>query len=476
MACVIELSDEEPGEFPPSSSGTGSSNVSPLRWDSATSDAAVRKAENSPGPDQARLSRCDSDVLELTPETPAFVKARAAQASADEALALQLQREEEHAAEARAQAQHGGLDCKRPRDTVIIGDDAMSLMPPISKAPRSKPSDLSEPRFNAEKAPASPDGVALLRGCFSRAPDVRRSDIHLGGSTPFFLQHRKPRGHGPASFLAMPSMDGASADHSGSGGVGGSAHIGGGSRGSTFDCDSPDATWSCGYRNLQMLIGHLLLQAGLQHIFGGIVPDIPSLQAELERLWRLGYDPEGCAQLGGSVLGTKKWIGTSEACVLLRGQGVRCNIVAFRGRGGSSSTGCSSDGCGLGREAGPDCAASALMERAMNHFGSGSPGSVQPPLYLQHDGHSRTVVGVQRRREPGGQCTDFLLVLDPGLGEHGFEEFTAAALRGRGWERYVKRSLAPLRKKPEYELLVVEADGSIGPESLAAAKCVARWV
>jgi len=103
--------------------------------------------------------------------------------------------------------------------------------------------------------------------------------------------------------------------------------------------------------------------------------------------------------------------------------------------------------------------------------------SAQPPLYLQHDGHSRTIVGVQRRYEAGGKHVDFLLVLDPGLGAGGLKGFEEAARQGRGWERFVKRSLAPLRRKADYELLVVEADrGLLSPQEMDIARSVQRHV
>ena len=60
--------------------------------------------------------------------------------------------------------------------------------------------------------------------------------------------------------------------------------------------------------------------------------------------------------------------------------------------------------------------------------------------------------------------------------ERGFEDFRACASRGRGWERFVKRSLAPLGRKSEYELLVVEAGAAILREQAEAALCVARAV
>jgi len=159
---------------------------------------------------------------------------------------------------------------------------------------------------------------------------------------------------------------------------------------------------------------------------------------------------------------------------------VRCNIVAFR----SAST----------AETVPESdslnAATAVMERCIRHFAGGRDGAVQsaaqarrgvvmssqPPLYLQHDGHSRTVVGVQRRHESKGRCSDFLLVLDPGLGREGFEDFVSASSRGHGWERFVKRSIAPLKRKAEYELLIVDPYSAIGSEQQLAAKRVTQHV
>jgi hypothetical protein len=37
-----------------------------------------------------------------------------------------------------------------------------------------------------------------------------------------------------------------------------------------------------------------------------------ALQAWLEVAWADGFDPPGCESLGGRVLGTRKWIGTTE--------------------------------------------------------------------------------------------------------------------------------------------------------------------
>ena len=91
--------------------------------------------------------------------------------------------------------------------------------------------------------------------------------------------------------------------------------------------------WSCGYRNIQMMLSGLMTEPAYKAaLFGGIgiIPDIPSLQMWIERAWRLGFDPEGAVSLGGKLLGAgKKWIGSTEAAVLLRSFGLRAQLVSF---------------------------------------------------------------------------------------------------------------------------------------------------
>ena len=91
--------------------------------------------------------------------------------------------------------------------------------------------------------------------------------------------------------------------------------------------------WSCGYRNIQMMISGLMTDPAYKAaLFGGsgIIPDIPSLQMWIERAWRLGFDLEGAASLGGKLVGAgKKWIGSTEAAILLRSFGLRAKLVSF---------------------------------------------------------------------------------------------------------------------------------------------------
>eukprot|EP00930_Biecheleria_cincta_P082246 TRINITY_DN72007_c0_g1_i1.p1 TRINITY_DN72007_c0_g1~~TRINITY_DN72007_c0_g1_i1.p1 ORF type:complete len:419 (+),score=66.70 TRINITY_DN72007_c0_g1_i1:16-1272(+) len=354
--------------------------------------------------------------------------------SRDAELAAALQREEEEKAGKRRASDAEFAAAlqweEEEEDGRQLGASAHSRM----RLDLGKRSRSPQPRELPEELPLDSDAVALLRGCAAKASDAARSKFFFSGPTPFYHQHRPPRrrsssGPGEVNKLIAP-------------------------------VDRAD-NWSCGYRNIQMLVGHLLI-SGWPSLFGGKVPSVGSLQMELERCWAGGFDPAGRQQLGGRVVATQKWIGTSEACVLLRAKGVRCNIVSFRGGGGLGGESC-------------ETAAAAVVERAIRHFSSGDGAKPRPPLYLQHDGHSRTIVGVQRRQESSGS-KDFLLVLDPALGEHGFADFKAAAAQGRGWEKFVKRSLAPLQRKGEYELLVLEPDRPLQPSEMSAAHLVTRAV
>ena len=78
------------------------------------------------------------------------------------------------------------------------------------------------------------------------------------------------------------------------------------------------------------------------------------------------------------------------------------------------------------------------------------------PLYWQHQGHSRTIVGVERRRIGTGLAVHEetrLLVLDP---QHKHEALAAALHARRDWARMVKRGAGTLRH-PQYQLLYVGA-------------------
>jgi len=115
-----------------------------------------------------------------------------------------------------------------------------------------------------------------------------------------------------------------------------------------FEClESEDAGWGCGWRNIQMLSSHLLVQRpeARKALFGGsgFVPDILSLQRWLEIAWEKGFDLPGSAQFNHVIFGSKKWIGTTECAALLRSFALRARVVDFGLKESQSIPGSSAD-------------------------------------------------------------------------------------------------------------------------------------
>ena len=84
-------------------------------------------------------------------------------------------------------------------------------------------------------------------------------------------------------------------------------------------------------------------------------------------------------------------------------------------------------------------------------------------------GHSRTIVGIERRRPRAGAAEDefHLLVLDPGIPT---VKLADALREGNHWQRLLKRGVHTL-DKPEYQLLYVD-DGLATGAELAALKVI----
>ncbi|RDY09827.1 Zinc finger with UFM1-specific peptidase domain protein, partial [Mucuna pruriens] len=74
------------------------------------------------------------------------------------------------------------------------------------------------------------------------------------------------------------------------------------------------------------------------------------------------------------------------------------------------------------------------------------------PLYFQHDGHSRTIVGIQVKHQQSGNPQYNLLVLDPG---HKTAALERSLMEKAGWQKLIKRGVHTL-KKQQYQLCYVD--------------------
>ncbi|KAK7301036.1 hypothetical protein RJT34_11891 [Clitoria ternatea] len=80
--------------------------------------------------------------------------------------------------------------------------------------------------------------------------------------------------------------------------------------------------------------------------------------------------------------------------------------------------------------------------------------SEKTPLYFQHDGHSRTIVGIQVKQQRTGISQYNLLVLDPAHRTAALEK----SLREKvGWQKLIKRGVHTL-KKQQYQLCYVDPE------------------
>jgi len=195
-----------------------------------------------------------------------------------------------------------------------------------------------------------------------------------------------------------------------------------------------DKGWGCGYRNLQMLLSCLLYTSQYRDILAEKIlfnknnvtmPSISKLQKIIEDAWHQGFDRMGCEQLGGKVVNSRKWIGATEIFTFLSFCNVNCEIIDFH------------------RPTSNDGTHPAMFQWLLDYFRPGGrTGHVIPPVYLQHQGHSRTVVGVE---QSNGHAIK-LLILDP--------SHTPDNINSNNVMRMVRKTVNSMKSK-QYQLVVV---------------------
>ncbi|KAJ2307445.1 hypothetical protein IWW55_000969 [Coemansia sp. RSA 2706] len=208
-----------------------------------------------------------------------------------------------------------------------------------------------------------------------------------------------------------------------------------------FNTTFSDRGWACGYRNCQMLLSSLMASEVGVSAFGRIpgdggVASVSDLQQMLELAWQEGYDVDGAAQLGHRVKGTRKWIGATEVYCILAHLGVRAHIVDFHCPTATDGT------------------HPALFEWIVEYFTSGATADSaggqklrftnKHPLYLQHQGHSRTVVGVEL-----SDVGTSILLFDPDVAVARSENHPAEL-------RSFRLMLNGTRRADQYQILYVD--------------------
>ena len=73
--------------------------------------------------------------------------------------------------------------------------------------------------------------------------------------------------------------------------------------------------WSCGYRNLQMLLSSML--PTLHTVYPDGVPSINEIQITMEKLWKYGFDGRNAEHHEHALVGKQSWIGTVEVWYVL---------------------------------------------------------------------------------------------------------------------------------------------------------------
>ncbi|KAG1948055.1 zinc finger-containing ubiquitin peptidase [Pimephales promelas] len=208
-----------------------------------------------------------------------------------------------------------------------------------------------------------------------------------------------------------------------------------------YSSSEGDKGWGCGYRNFQMLLSslHRMEQYNLLPVS---VPSIPRVQAMIEEAWAQGADPQGASHFKNRLQGTRAWIGATEIYAVLTSLSVKARIVDFH------------------KPTGPGDTHLRMFEWVKQYFSHSASRSARlppkvvqttlPPLYLQHQGHSRSIVGVEQK--VNGNLA--LLLFDP--------EFAPGEIRRALSKNTVATMVRRMRKLPsglkhrQYQVVAVE--------------------
>jgi hypothetical protein len=189
------------------------------------------------------------------------------------------------------------------------------------------------------------------------------------------------------------------------------------------------------FRNLQMMLTSILVHLPVTHVYfrsvprktptTTTIPPLQQLQQALEQCWKAGFDYEGAKHYRNKIVGQTSKIGAVEVASVMAYWGMDSSVVQFIKCRASRALlpkfvqsyfskklgkeGCSF--CSLSPMTSEACAEELLQFASAAedlHLESGCKCPLLP-LYLQWDGHSVTIVGIETT--PGEEAQ--LLVFDP---------------------------------------------------------------
>ncbi|XP_066289693.1 zinc finger-containing ubiquitin peptidase 1-like isoform X2 [Branchiostoma lanceolatum] len=215
-----------------------------------------------------------------------------------------------------------------------------------------------------------------------------------------------------------------------------------------FSSSWGDKGWGCGYRNIQMMLSSLFRDPAYRDVLVktiSFMPSIPKIQQMIEEAWSRGFDREGSEQLGGKLRNTRKWIGATEVAALFSSLGVRAQVVDFH------------------HPTAADGSHPQLFDWTKNHFRQEGAGG-KHPLYLQHQGHSRTIIGYEEHADGSGR----LLIFDPGHNPKQIEPLAHGKITGTQL-RVLRRTVSGLKHR-QYQIVAIR--GILSNREVEGAKVI----
>lgn len=162
------------------------------------------------------------------------------------------------------------------------------------------------------------------------------------------------------------------------------------------------------------------------------MPSIGKIQKLIEQAWSNGFDLMGKEQLGGVLFNTTKWIGASDVAAMFSFLKIKTELVDIVKSKNSNKN-----------------LAHVLYDYAYRYFETEcSQNKFVYPIFIQHDGHSRTIVGIENGKNKN------LIIFDPGSNKKKIEEHVK--YNPDRLLTLLRRGIESFNRNSEYQLLLIK--------------------